>query len=135
MAEQPATKANPGPQAAPSQPGDVSSKPTQTNNVIKEGGATGGTQRQPKLNPGPRGVTPQLATNPKPTDPDDAGFRHTAVERRAIQRGKTALRAATGHADILGSSTENHRISAASQPDSQRHLVYVGKLSSNTTTM
>jgi hypothetical protein len=134
VAEQPATGAEPGPQAAPSQPGDAPSDKTQINKVVQERVAIGEAQRKPTQNPGPQGAPPQQAVNPNPGGEavEDGGFRHTTQERRNIQRGQHRLRAAaTDQADVQGTSTENHRISAA--PQSGRHLVYVGKLSPNTT--
>jgi hypothetical protein len=64
---------------------------------------------------------------------DGEGYRHTNSQRKNIRRGRTGLSAATGQSDILGNSRGNHRISASVTPTNDSYLVYVGKLSVNTT--
>ena len=62
-----------------------------------------------------------------------AGFRDSYQERKNILKGNFHLNYAGGQSDIRGTSLRSHRISAAYQPSHvNKHLVYVGKLASDT---
>ena len=116
-----------------SQPGDdQQSEPTPPAQAENTRDLSG--EASNKVHPGPKTAPSNLLSNPRQESTDDnTGFRHSSHERKAIQRGNIGHRKAVQLEDISGSSTKEHCISSISQPDSEKHLVYVGRLSPDTT--
>ena len=63
---------------------------------------------------------------------EDPPFRHSANERKNIQRGKVNLRAAVRQGSVRCSSNRDFHISAANQDNKGSYLVYVGNLQVDT---
>ena len=113
---------------------DQQSEPTPPAQAENTRGLSG--EASNKVHSKPKAAPSNLLSNPRQESTDDnTGFRHSSHEMKAIQRGNIEEypRKAVQLEDISGSSTKEHCISSISQPDSEKHLVYVGQLSPDTT--
>lgn len=124
--------ATPGTQPTAPQPGDDLQQHFDTYSAaVSQPRANDGARMQDNV-PGPQGAPSTPADEPNQATADE-GFRHSAKERKNIRRGGTGLHAAVNRRDIHGTSTGQHRVSAAGQSGPSTYLVYAGKLAANTT--